>query len=71
MTNRSPKTVLAGCNHLTEAVFVDGVYHVPDLCDECIIDNASQPLTDSQLDDFQQLTVQLHRRAKRDAEENS
>jgi hypothetical protein len=55
---------------MTESVFVDGQWQTPSLCDECIVENASKPLTKEQQQDFVRVSEQLLRIAERDFRDN-
>ena len=44
---------------MTEPVFVDGRWQTPQLCDDCIVENATRPLTAEQASDFARVTKEL------------
>lgn len=66
MNDPRPNLVLANCSHMTEPVLVDGRWRTPTMCDDCIVENASRPLTEEQVEDFAGATEQLLRITKRD-----
>ena len=51
---------------MTEPVFVDEEWRTPTMCDDCIVENASRPLTEEQVEDFAGATEKLLRITKRD-----
>lgn len=59
--------ILADCKHMTEPVFVDGRWRTPTLCDDCISENASRPLTEEQTKNFARVSKQLLRRIQDDS----
>jgi hypothetical protein len=52
---------------MTEPVFVDGRWQTPQLCDDCIIENASRPLSAEQSKDFARVTKELRKSLANDS----
>ena len=71
LSRSDQQPVLADCNHMTAPVFVDGQLRTPSRCDQCIIEDASKPLTPEEAEDFARVTEQILKIAKRDSDEQT